>query len=258
MRNSEVELHSPRHPSRRRGNDCVPLPYMGSFDRPSVRVTSRPDTRFDSEAANSGSSSSDDGDFDGDEQHWQATRREQVLVDSAWRSACHRVEKLLWKELVTDAVSQLDAEHATATAAAATLHAQRSEVATAATQPVRLVSRVVGAYESSGDEDKCEQGGGREDDESSGGILISRRSSASALYRANKQHAVADAELLRPKVKPEKSRQQEQALTAGILALPAVPRRPRGWPREWSSSWAKLHAQRGKHAIERAADDDLL
>jgi len=233
---------------------------MGSFARPSTRVTSRPDTRLDSEATNS----DDEGDFDGDdnEQHWQATRREQVLVDTAWRSACHRVEKLLWKELVTDAVSQVDAERANAAATAATLHAQRSEVATAASQPVRLVSRVVGAYESSGDEGGgAEQGAGREDDESSGGILISRRSSASALYRANKQHAVADAELLRPKVKPEteKSRQQEQALPAGqALALPAVPRRPRGWPREWSSSWAKLHAQRGKHAIQRAADDDLL
>lgn len=225
------------------------------------------DSRSNSDATTSGSSDSDVENNHAGRDHWRS-RHEQVLVDSAWGAACRRVEKQVWAELVTAAVSELDWERATAAAAAQEAQAARGDSDWKRGTEKR-VTRVLGAYDSSGDEG--DGGSGSSGDERT---ARTRKATASSLYRASKAaHGDNDAQLLRPRVAREAEpvdrgagRAAEQAPSAHTASLAAaagvpipVPCRPRGWPREWSSSWVKVHRRRREGlAPQQAADDDLL
>ena len=217
---------------------CV-APLVGSMRRPAYE-----------DSSDKATSSGEDSDSPKVAEHWKK-RHTGVLVESAWAAACWQVERALWSELVARAVSELDVEAATehAQAAAAAASLPPSEEARAS----RLVTRVVGRFDTSDDDGGSRASGGGSDSDS--GPRVRTAKTATDLYRASKARSVADAELLRPRVAPERAQphgreNREGAIQvsgAGAAPLVQLPHRPRGWPREWSSSWAKVHHRR-RHA----------
>jgi hypothetical protein len=221
---------------------CV-APPMGSIRRPAYEDSSDTAT---SSGEDSDSGAPEVGRSRPGAEHWRK-RHTGVLVDSCWAAAQMQVERALWSELVARAVSELDVESATE-------HAQQAAAASLPpsheARDSRLVTRVVGRYDSS-DEDGGSRGSSGVGSDSDGASVRRKPKTATDLYRASKARSVADAELLRPRVAPERAQpSRENREGAAVLALGApvqMPHRPRGWPREWSSSWAKVHHRR-RHA----------
>lgn len=216
---------------------------MGSVRRPTHASSS-----------DTATSSGEDSDAPvGRPEHWKL-RHTGVLVETAWAAAATKVERALWSELVARAVSELDVEAATEHARAGAAAAATSLPPSQEARDARLVTRVVGRYDA-GDEDGGGRGASSGGSDSDSGQHVRRKGTATDLYRRSKARSIADAELLRPRVPPERAQPQggrenrEGAVSAALGASAApLPHRPRGWPREWSSSWAKVHHRRRHHA----------